>query len=78
MMEMKQVKSSNINAIGYDADARELHLEFHGGRVHIYSDVNADVHEAMLKADSIGKFFHSNINRSYLSRPKDVKKEVQQ
>lgn len=69
MPDMTDVKSSNIQAVGYDADASELHVTFKGGATHIYSDVAPGLHQDMLSSDSVGKFFHANVRNAFKSRP---------
>lgn len=60
-MKRQPVTSSNIVSVGHDPEKDELHVEFRGGNVYIYSGVDADKHAAMMKADSVGGFFHANI-----------------
>lgn len=69
MTEIKllPVKSSAIEAIGYDAPKSELHVRFHGGSTHIYSRVSSDAHVALVSARSIGKHFSKHI-RSHPAR----------
>ena len=57
--------SSNIAAAGYDAATRTLEIQFSTGHSYRYSDVPKEVYEAMWKAESIGKFVHSNIASKY-------------
>lgn len=68
MTQLKPVKSSNIEAVGHDADKNELHVKFKGGGIHIYSGVTPDVHNNFVNADSIGKHFHANIRSKFPSR----------
>jgi hypothetical protein len=58
---MAPVKSSNILAIGYDEATQSLHVTFKGGGHYSYSGVQKALHAEMLKADSVGSFFHSKI-----------------
>lgn len=60
-VEMKDVKSSNVAAVGYDADAKELHVAFRNGSKYIYHDVDAEKHSALISADSVGGFFNAHI-----------------
>lgn len=56
------VASSNIEATGYDPATNTLAVKFKGGkRIYHYADVPGDVHKAMQKADSVGKFLGANI-----------------
>ena len=58
---MKSVKSSNIDAIGYDVDTKTLHVAFKNGTRYTYGDVDADKHAALMKADTIGGHFNAHI-----------------
>ena len=63
-MNMQEVKSSNISKVGYDAAEKIMAIQFSSGAIYHYRNVTPDVHEAMLKADSIGKHFAMNIKGS--------------
>lgn len=54
-----------IAAIGYDEEAKELHVEFNGGRIYRYGDVPKDAFEAFRTAESIGKHFGQSIRNTY-------------
>jgi len=55
------VDSSDIVSIGHDPQAKTLVIEFTGGRIYQYSDVPAEVHKNLMKAESHGAFFHREI-----------------
>lgn len=57
-IEMIEVKSSNIEKIGYDHIESELFVKFKddGPRIYKYKKVPSIVWDAMLKADSKGTF----------------------
>ena len=57
--------SSNIKAIGYDAETGRLHVEFDGGNQYSYAGVTPEVHQAFLAAPSAGKFFYGHIRGKY-------------
>jgi hypothetical protein len=59
------VKSSNINAVGYDADTMTLEVEFTGGGVYRYADVPAETHAALVKAESVGRHFAAHIRNAF-------------
>lgn len=67
-MKLTPVQSSNIKAIGHDADKNELHVQFQSGTTHVYSGVDADKHNALVNADSIGSHFHHHVKSSHASR----------
>lgn len=65
---MRSVKSSNIAAIGYDAETQTMLVTFKGsGATYAYDSVPADVHEKLMAADSVGKHFSTHIRAKYSS-----------
>jgi len=68
-MHRQPVRSSNIKSVGYDPATQTMEVEFVSGGVHQYAGVPAAKHEAMLKAPSIGKYFHREVRRSHKSKP---------
>lgn len=64
-IEMFPVKSSHIAAVGYSDEDKSLYVEFHSGQTYRYKGAKADHLEAMLKAESAGKFFHSQIRPNF-------------
>jgi hypothetical protein len=73
-MEMKEVKSSQIRAIGYDPETETLAVEFlpkgkwPASEYH-YSFVNSDTYYALMTAESIGKYFADNIKSDAVKYP---------
>ena len=61
--EMHPVKSSLIEAVGYDIDAGELYVRFPGNppRLYAYVGVTPEQYEALRTAESVGKHFNANI-----------------
>ena len=59
------VDSSNINTVGHDPNLNILEVEFKNGGVFQYHGVGADTHKQLLKAESVGSFFHTNIKNNY-------------
>ena len=70
MVEMHEVDSTSIEAIGYDGDARELHVQLKG-RHYVYADVPRDVFDGFGQADSAGKYFHAHVRPVYEYRELD-------
>ena len=65
-MERTPVTSTMIRAVGYDAETKSLEIEFNkGGAIWLYSEVPAEEHDALMKADSLGKYFLSRIKDKY-------------
>jgi len=65
MPDMVHVDSVSIDAIGYDADRRELHVRFVSGETYVYSGVPADVFDAFASAPSKGGFVNREIKPAY-------------
>lgn len=65
MPEMIYVDSSNVEAIGYDADAQELHVQFTSGGTYVYYEVPSSVFDAFMSAASKGSFLNREIKSVY-------------
>ena len=59
--EWQEVKSSNIDAIAYDEDEKELHVRFKSGAEYVYFDVSPVVFQGLKDADSKGKYLNEHI-----------------
>lgn len=55
-MELIPVKSSNVQAVGYDPDEKVLRVAFRNGGVYDYPAVPPEMYESLLKSESIGRF----------------------
>jgi hypothetical protein len=66
MAEMIFVDSSNIEAIGYDDGAQELHVRFLTGETYVYSGVPREVFDAMMNAPSKGSFLNREVKGVYV------------
>lgn len=64
-MERTPVSSSNISAIGYDAENQVLEVEFKNGTVYSYSGVSSDEYDGFMNTDSKGTYLHANIKNRY-------------
>jgi hypothetical protein len=65
MPEMIYVDSSNIEAIGYDDDAQELHVQFLTGGYYIYYDVPRNIFDELMSAASKGSFLNREVKNVY-------------
>ena len=65
MPEMEMVSSSNIRAIGHDAETETLTIEFVTGTVYEYAGVSSETYEEFKSAPSVGAYFHQNIRNVY-------------
>jgi KTSC domain len=64
-MQRQPVESRALAAVGYDAEARELELEFRSGRVYRYRDVPASVYEWLMRAPNKGAYIARHITGLY-------------
>lgn len=64
-MKRKQVDSSNLASVGYDAENQILEIEFNHGGIYKYFDVPEDVYDELMEADSHGRYFVYNIKDDY-------------
>lgn len=66
MVEMQNVQSSNVESVGYDANAMELHVRFLSGpTVYAYHGVPEVLFEQLLSAPSKGGFVNTQIKNVY-------------
>ena len=59
MPDMKEVESSNISHIGYDAPNSTLHVKFRGGAHYSHTSVSPEAHAAFMESDSKGKHYNA-------------------
>jgi hypothetical protein len=65
-MERKQVISSNINSIGYDANTGTLEIEFVKDRsIYQYYSVPQAIYRGLMAASSHGTYLSSEIKDKY-------------
>ena len=64
-MELKEVTSSTIKAVGYDESIKLLVVEFIKGGKYTYNNVPKNVYEDFMNAESQGKYFAQNIKQTY-------------
>ena len=65
-MELTSVKSSQISSIGYSDEHKVLAIEFiRNDALYYYADVEKEVFERMLEAESVGRFLGSEIKGKY-------------
>ena len=67
-MERAGVSSSNIRSIGYDSSTETLEVEFTSGELYHYFGVPSNVHEALMRAPSHGRFLNDRIKGRYRYR----------
>lgn len=65
-MEIINVDSSNLESIGYDPDSAVLTIKFkNGGSTYEYYDVPQYEYDALMAAESKGKYANQNIYKGY-------------
>ena len=62
-MEMIPVQSSNVKAVGYDAAARALVVQFCSGARWRYAEVDRAIFDELLAAPSVGRFVRQLVLR---------------
>jgi hypothetical protein len=59
------VQSNAIASVGYDREHATLEIEFVEGDVYRYYAVPRRVHQELLAADSLGRYFQTHIRDQY-------------
>lgn len=68
-MERKYVNSTAIESIGYDFTTGTLEIEFKSDHaIWQYPDFPEYMWYEFESADSVGKYFHANINKQFTPR----------
>jgi hypothetical protein len=71
---LNPVTSTNLAAIGHDPDTNTLAVQFKPrvgeavGDTWHYAGVSADKHQALLKAESVGKYFSTHIKPKHSAK----------
>ena len=65
MPEMSPVNSSNISAVGYDADNEAVYVQFLNGSVYVYKGVPQHEFENLKTAPSVGSYLNRNYKNVY-------------
>lgn len=65
-MEVTKVTSSNIDAIGYDPVQRILKVVFKSGSIYDYYEVDQQIYEGLMSADSIGRTFNQTVRNVFM------------
>lgn len=64
-MEWLDVSSSIMSRVRYDKDANTLDIEWHGGRIFRYLEVQPDEFAKLLQAPSKSQYFFEAIRPKY-------------
>lgn len=57
-MKRVAVSSRSLRELGYDPDAQVLEVRFNNGSLYRYEQVPAEAVQALLEADSLGRYFN--------------------
>lgn len=64
-MNRQSINSTDLNSVGYDPDSQTLEIEFNSGGIYQYFNVPETVYNALMNANSHGKYFNQNIRDVY-------------
>lgn len=64
-VEMIQVQSSNVEAVGYDDQSEIAYVRFLNGSLYIYKGVPQWDFDGLLDAPSVGSYLHRNYKNVY-------------
>lgn len=65
-MKTVEVNSSTIKSLAYNEEVKELLVTFKNNTTYSYEDVPFTEFEAMIEAESVGKYFSSKIKGNYV------------
>lgn len=60
-MNRTKVNSTAIASVGYDAETKELEVEFTSGSLYLYSNVPHSAFVGLMSATSHGRYFDAHI-----------------
>ncbi len=63
--EMQPVNSSNIAAVGYDAESGTVYVQFLNGAIYAYKGVPEHEFENLRTAPSVGSYLNRNYKNVY-------------
>ena len=76
---MVTVKSSQLDAAGYDEEKHELYVEFSSGKIYKYYDVPKKVFEKLIgPLNSAGSYFYSDIRMKFRYEKYEPTEEAQE
>jgi hypothetical protein len=68
VIQLIQLKSTNLAAAGHDPATSTLKVKFHNGAVWEYQDVPAKVAGGLLEASSPGKYLNEHVRGQYAAQ----------
>lgn len=64
-MRMQPVTSSNLDAVGYDAQSQILRIQFKSSGTYDYFAVPARIYQGLMSAASLGGYHAANIKHAF-------------
>jgi len=64
-MKRTAVESSNLASVGYDEETKTLEIQFHSGGIYQYDEVEKEISDELMNAESKGRYFMSMIRGAY-------------
>jgi len=77
-IELKKVKSSNIKALGYNKELKELYVMFNNNTIYKYTPVEEHAYDSFKTTQSIGKFFYAFIKSNKLYKFEKVNPQTKE
>ena len=68
-IERIPVDSSMVSAVGYDTESQDLYVEFNSGKIYCYQEVEPEVFQELLTAESVGSYMRYGIIGTYSEFP---------
>lgn len=65
MLEMTEVQSSTVSAVGYDEVSGEMRIQFSNGTVYAYENVPVKIYTDMLEAKSKGWYVSEYVKNKF-------------
>lgn len=78
MMELQQVESNTLQAVGYDENRQILEVLLKCGKSYHYLEVPKQIYEQLLTADSKSDYIESSVIDSYRQRQVRKRSKVQE
>jgi len=77
-MDMTKINAGKLRAIGYDAHARILRVEFEDGSTIDYAGINGDLWRRFSGSGVAWSFYRDNIEEEFTGRKSTVKRAADQ
>ncbi|MGL5550599.1 MAG: KTSC domain-containing protein [Culicoidibacterales bacterium] len=62
-MELIQVNSTNLKAVGYDQESKVMVVQFQNQSVYHYYQIPHEVHRGLLQAESKGRYLNIHVKK---------------